>query len=126
MNTINLGSVIRWCAGIFLITLGILELNAQQALLPGIGTVSLPFGAGNEVLNVIAALIELGAGIVIILASFRVSVVGVHRILIPAVAVVWLLRIIYSFLFQNPPTHDFLFWLNELSIESRPRLAFLS
>jgi hypothetical protein len=119
MKHMDIALLIRVFAGLFLFSLGLVELNAQQAFLQGVFRgITQPFGADAGALNTIAALIELAAGIMLVASLFLSINASAYRILMLAVIVVWLGRIVYRYLFAGFVEPDFLLWLKGLSFDA--------
>ncbi len=119
MKHIDAGFFIRLFGGLFLISLGIIELNAQSSFLQGVFRgVALPFGSGAGVLNTVASLIELAGGITLITTLFTHIRVSLYRFIVAAALLVWLARIVYQYLLTGFLEPDLLLWVKSFSIDA--------
>jgi uncharacterized membrane protein YphA (DoxX/SURF4 family) len=119
MKHLDFGLLIRIFSGLFLIALGLTELNAQQAFLHGVFRgITQPFGADAGALNTIAALVELAAGLLLVAGLFLHIRGSVYRVVMIAVFIAWIGRIIYHSLFAGFMEPDFLLWLKGFSFDA--------
>lgn len=102
----------------FLITLGLVGLVHWNSDLAQLGRgINRVFGRANNPFNLIAAIVELAAGL-IVLAGVFFSVKS--RLLYAAtlvIAILWAVRIVAGFFARNAFEPDFLIWLNRLTAD---------
>ena len=108
-------SVIQIVVALFLFTLGLIGIIDWSSGMAQFGrSMSRLFGAANNPLNIIVAIIELAAGVIVFAALF----VNVRSRLVywltVIIAILWVVEIIIGFFAQGPFEPDFLIWLNRL------------
>jgi hypothetical protein len=103
---------------LFLITLGIVGLaesnsrGAQTARwLNGL------FGRADNPVNLVVAIAELVAGIIVGLALFVPIERRVIWIACIVIVILWIINILFVFFFNNTFAPDFAIWLNGLSVD---------
>jgi len=110
--------VLQVVVAVFLITLGLAEIIHWDSDLARIGRgVNRVFGRANDPVSLIAAMVELGAGL-IVLAGVFFSVRS--RLLYAAtlvIAVLWALRILFGFFTRQVFEPDLVIWLNRLAAD---------
>ncbi len=103
---------------VFLITLGIAGLTQWNSRLNELGrSLSRLFGRPDNPFNLIAAIAELVAGIIIGLAlvvSMESRVIWISCLVI---VILWIVKILWVFVFNNAFEPDFVSWLNALSAD---------
>ncbi len=108
-------SVMQIVVALFLFTLGlvgIIDWNSNAAQFGR--SLNRLFGAGNDPINIIVAIVELAAGVIVFAGLFinvRSRLVYWLTIII---AVLWVVEIIIGFFAQRPFEPDFIIWLNRL------------
>ncbi len=103
---------------LFLITLGIVGLTEYNSRLNEIGrSLNRLFGRADNPVNLITALAELIAGIIIGLALFIPVEKRVLWIACLVIAILWILKILFGYVFYNIFEPDFVTWLNALSAD---------
>jgi hypothetical protein len=103
---------------LFLVTLGIVGLTEYNSNLNQLGrSLNRLIGRADNPINLITAIAELVAGIIVGLALF-VPVAG-RTIWIASlvIAILWILKILWVFFFNNIFEPDFVVWLNSLSAD---------
>jgi hypothetical protein len=118
-SSLDIAKLLPVFSALFLIFLALVELNAQQAFFRGaFRGVSLPFGSDAGVLNTVASLIELAAGIVITATLFASVPQKVFHYVTLAVFIVWIARMGYFYIFAGFVEPDFLIWMKNLSFDA--------
>jgi hypothetical protein len=103
---------------LFLITLGIVGLTEYNSRLSEIGRgLNRLFGRADNPVNLITAVAELVAGIIIGLALFVPVEKRVLWTVCLVIAILWILKILFVFVFYNIFEPDFVTWLNALSAD---------
>ena len=103
---------------IFLITLGIVGLTDYNSNLNQLGrSLNRLVGRADNPINLITAIAELVAGILIGLALFVPLGKRIIWIVCLVIAILWILKILWVFVFYNIFEPDFVTWLNALSAD---------
>jgi hypothetical protein len=113
--TFDAVSVIQVVVAIFLFTLGLIGIIDWNSNLAQFGRgLNRLFGRANDPFNIIVAIVELAAGVIVFAALF----VGVKSRLLYwltiVIAILWVVEIIIAFFAQGPFEPDFIVWLNRL------------
>ena len=112
--------------GIFLITLGIAEIMAYDSGIARLGrSIAGAFGGSSGALNLVAAVVELAAGVVVVAALFAPVGRQVFTVSMWVIVILWGLRILYWFVFTDLLEPDFVVWLNGLSRDAVIGLSLL-
>lgn len=107
--------------GLFFITLGIAALADYNTALSQIGrSLGRAFGGGSEFMEVVVAILELAAGVVLVVALFAPVRARVLFVACIVILVLWGLRILYFHVFNDLGGPNFLVWLNRLSLDLIP------
>jgi len=117
-------SVIQIIVAVFLFTLGligILEWNSSAAQF-GRGLTRL-FGGANNPMNVIIAILELAAGVIVFAALFVMVKSRILYVLTFIIAILWIVEIIIGFFAYGVFEPNFVVWLNGLSADAIILLA---
>ena len=111
-------TILQIVVAVFLITLGLMGIIHYNSDLAQFGRgLSKVFGRTNNPMNIIVAIVELVAG-VIVFAGFFLAVKS--KLLYTAtlvIAVFWIIQIIISFFASNFAEPDFIVWLNRLAAD---------
>jgi hypothetical protein len=103
---------------VFLFTLGLIGIIDWNSNISQFGrSLNRLFGAGNNPVNIIVAIVELAAGVIVfagIFVNVRSRLVYWLTIII---AVLWVVEIIIGFFAQRPFQPDFIIWLNRLAAD---------
>jgi hypothetical protein len=103
---------------LFLITLGIVGLAEYNSRLNELGrSLSRLFGRPDNPVNLIVAIAELVAGILIGVALFAPIGRRVIWVACIIIGVLWIINILWVFFFNNAFEPDFAIWLNGLSAD---------
>jgi hypothetical protein len=110
--------VLQIVMAVFLITLGLIGIINYNSDLAQFGRdLNRVFGRPGNPINLIAAIVELVAGVIVLAAVF---VYVRSRLLFFAtlvIAILWIVRIIISLFAQDLFEPNFLVWLNRLSAD---------
>lgn len=105
------------------IATGILGINSYNSggaeLLRGINKA---FGGSNDVITIIMSVIELVAGVLLVIALFDIIPSRLLSILLVAIFVYWAINILMAFVFDGFFEPTFIKWLAALS----PQLVILT
>lgn len=103
---------------LFLITLGIVGLTEYNSRLSELGrSLNRLFGRADNPVNLIVAIAELVAGIIIGLALFVPIERRVIWVCCIVIVILWIINILFVFFFNNTFAPDFAIWLNGLSAD---------
>jgi hypothetical protein len=103
---------------LFLITLGIVGLTEYNSNLNQLGrSLNRLIGRADNPINLIVAIAELVAGILIGLALFVPLEKRIVWIACLIIAILWIIKILWVFVFNNAFEPDFIVWLNALSAD---------
>ena len=108
-------SAIRIVVALFLFTLGLIGIIDWNSGMAQFGrSMNRLFGTGNNPLNIIVAVMEMVAGVIVFAGLF----VNVRSRLVywltMIIAILWVVEIFIGFFAQGPFEPDFLIWLNRL------------
>ena len=111
-------SVMQIVVAVFLFTLGLIGIVDYNSGLSQFGRdLNRLFGRANDPINIIVAVVELAAGLIVFAALF----ISVHNRLIYwltiIIAILWIIEIIVAFFAQGAFEPDFLIWLNRLAAD---------
>ena len=103
---------------LFLVTLGIVGLTEYNSRLSELGrSLNRFFGRPDNPVNLIAAIAELVAGIIIGIALFLPLERRVIWVACLVIAILWIIKILWVYVFYNIFEPDFVTWLNGLSAD---------
>ena len=111
-------SVIQIVVAVFLFTLGLIGIidwnsNASEF---GRGLNRL-FGRANDPFNLIVAIVELAAGVIVFAGLFVNVKSRLLYVLTIVIAILWVVEIIIGFFAQSPFEPNFIVWLNRLAAD---------
>lgn len=110
--------VVQIVLAAFLITLGLLGITQWNSNLNQFGReLNRFFGGTNNPFNLIVAIVELVAGLIVLAGVF---VSGQASLLFAAtlvISILWAILIVINFFAQDPFQPDFLTWLNRLTMD---------
>ncbi len=110
--------ILQIAVAVFLITLGIVGLAQWNSRLAEFGrSLNRLIGRSDNPVNLIVAIAELVAGILIALALFLPIERRVIWIAGLVIAILWIIKILWVFVFNNAFEPDFASWLNALSAD---------
>jgi hypothetical protein len=103
---------------LFLVTLGIAGLTAYNSNLSEFGrSVNRFFGRPDNPFDLIVAIAELVAGIILGLVIFVPIAKRTVWLACVVIAILWVVKILWVFVFNNAFEPDFITWLNQLSAD---------
>jgi hypothetical protein len=111
-------SVMQIAVAVFLFTLGligIIDWNSSIAQF-GRGLTRL-FGRANDPFNLIIAIIELAAGVIVFIGLFVSTTNRLLFWLTIVIGILWIVEIIIGFFAQGPFEPSFIVWLNRLTAD---------
>lgn len=111
---INSYFFLQLCLGIFFIILGVWGITSYNSRAAGI----MRYFGRNDLLNLIVAVIQLAAGVLLAINLFVPVSEGLKRIFYIALFVVWALCIILALVVNNFLKPDLLAWLYEVAWRS--------
>jgi hypothetical protein len=117
-------SIMQIIVAVFLFTLGVIGVMewSSSAAQFGRGLTRL-FGGANNPVNLIVAILELGAGVIVFAALFITVKSRIIYILTFIIAVLWIVEIIIGFFAYGAFEPDFVVWLNRLAADAIILLA---
>jgi hypothetical protein len=102
----------------FLITLGLIGIINYSSDLAQLGRdLNIVFGRANNPINLIAAIIELIAGVIVLAAVFFYVQSRWIFVATLVIAILWAVRIIINLFAQDIFEPTFLIWLNRLAAD---------
>ena len=108
-------AVIQIVVAIFLFTLGLIGIIDWNSNISQFGRgLNRLFGRANDPFNIIVAIVELAAGVVVFAGLFINVRSRLLYWLTIVIAILWVVEIIIGFFAQRPFEPDFLIWLNRL------------
>ena len=111
-------TVLQIVVAVFLFTLGLIgvtEWNSNHAQFGrSLGHL---FGRADNPLNLIVAVVEMAAGVIVFIALFITVTNRLIYVLTLIIAILWVVEIIVSFFGQDPFKPDFLVWLNRFAAD---------
>ena len=111
--------VLQIVMAVFLITLGLIGIINWDSGLAQFGRdLSRVFGRPNNPINLIAAIVELVAGVIVLAAVFVYVRSRVLFVATLVIAILWVVRIFISLFAQDIFEPNFLVWLNRLAADS--------
>jgi len=111
-------SVLQIVVAVFLITLGIIGIVDWNTTASQFGRgLTRIFGGANNPLNIIIAIVELAAGVIIIGALFVMVQSRIIYILTLIIAILWIVEIIIGFFAEGIFQPNFVVWLNRLAAD---------
>jgi hypothetical protein len=110
--------VLQIVMAVFLITLGLIGIINYNSDLAQFGRdLNRVFGRPNNPINLIAAIAELVAGVIVLAAVFVYVQSRIIFIATLIIVILWAVRIIISLFAQDIFEPTFLIWLNRLSAD---------
>jgi len=110
--------VLQIVMAVFLITLGLIGIINWDSGLAQFGRdLNRVFGRPNNPINLIAAIVELVAGVIVLAAVFVYVRSRVLFVATLVIAILWVVRIIISLFAQGLFEPNFLVWLNRLAAD---------
>ena len=111
-------TVLQIVVAVFLFTLGLIGLVDWNSSLAQFGrSVSRLFGRADNPLNLIVAVVEMAAGVIVFIALFVTVANRLIYVLTLIIAILWVVEIIIAFFGQDPFKPDFLLWLNRFAAD---------
>ena len=110
--------VIQIVVAIFLFTLGLIGIINWNSGASEFGRgLNRLFGRANDPFNIIVAIVELAAGVIVCAGLFVTVRSRLLYWLTMVIAILWVVEIIIGFFAQNAFEPDFIIWLNRLSAD---------
>ena len=107
--------VIQVVVAIFLFTLGLIGIIDWNSNISQFGRgLNRLFGRANDPFNIIVAIVELAAGVIVFAGLFINVRSRLLYWLTIVIAILWVVEIIIGFFAQGPFEPDFIIWLNRL------------
>ena len=117
-STFDASLVLQISLVLFLITLGVVGLTEYNSNLNQLGrSLNRLIGRADNPVNLIMSIAELVAGILVGLALFVPLEKRTIWIACLVIAILWILKILWVFVFYNAFEPDFVTWLNALSAD---------
>jgi len=117
-QTVTVTTILQIVIAVFLVTLGLIGIIHYNSDMAQIGRgLNKLFGRANNPLNLVVAIAELAAGVIVFAGLFFAVR---SRLLFAAtlvIAVLWIVHIVLSFFVGNFAEPDLLVWLNRLSAD---------
>ena len=116
--TFDAVTVLQIVVAVFLFTLGLIGLVDWNSGLAQFGrSVNRLFGRADNPLNLIVAIVEMAAGVIVFIALFITVANRLIYVLTLVIAILWVVEIIVAFFGQDPFKPDFLVWLNRFAAD---------
>ena len=116
--TFDAVSVIQIVVAIFLFTLGLIGIVDWNSNVSQFGRgLNRLFGRANDPFNIIVAIVELAAGVIVCAGLFVNVRSRLLYWLTIVIAILWVVEIIIGFFAQGPFEPDFIIWVNRLSAD---------
>jgi hypothetical protein len=115
---VDVVTILQIVVAVFLVTLGLIAIvhyDSDPARL-GRGMNRL-FGRANNPLNLVVAIIEVVAGVIVFAGVFFAVQSKLLYAATLVIAVLWIIQIILSFFASNFAEPDFIIWLNRLAAD---------
>jgi hypothetical protein len=117
-------SIMQIVVAVFLLTLGLIGLMGWSSGAAQFGRdLTRLFGGANSPFNLIVAILELAAGVIVFAALFVTMRSRILNILTFIIAILWVVEILISFFAYDVFQPDFVIWLNRLAAETIILLA---
>jgi hypothetical protein len=111
-------AILQIVVGVFLITLGLIGIIHYNSDLAQFGRgMGKLFGRSGNPLNMIVAIVELGAGVIVFAGLFLAVKSKLLYSATLVIALLWIIQIVISFFAANFAEPDFIVWLNRLAAD---------
>ena len=115
---VDVVTILQIVVAVFLITLGLIGIIHYNSDLAQLGRgMNKIFGRANNPLNLIVAIVELVAGVIVFAGVFMALKSKLLYAATLVIAVLWIIQIIISFFASNFAEPDFIVWLNRLAAD---------
>ena len=115
---VDVVTILQIVVAVFLITLGLIGIIHYNSDLAQLGRgMNKIFGRANNPLNLIVAIVELVAGVIVFAGVFMAVKSKLLYAATLVIAVLWIIQIIISFFASNFAEPDFIVWLNRLAAD---------
>jgi uncharacterized membrane protein YphA (DoxX/SURF4 family) len=115
---VDVVTILQIVVAVFLITLGLIGIIHYNSDLAQLGRgMSKLFGRANNPLNLIVAIVELVAGVIVLAGVFMAVKSRLLYAATLVIAILWIIQIIISFFASNFAEPDFIVWLNRLAAD---------
>ena len=117
-GAVDVVTILQIVVAVFLITLGLIGIIHYNSDLAQLGRgMNKIFGRANNPLNLIVAIVELVAGVIVFAGVFMAVKSKLLYAATLVIAVLWIIQIIISFFASNFAEPDFIVWLNRLAAD---------
>jgi hypothetical protein len=108
-------SIIQILVAVFLFTLGLIGIIAWNSNASEFGRgLSRLFGRASDPFNIIVAIVELAAGVIVFAALFVDVASRLIYVVTIVIGILWIVEIIIGFFARSPFEPNFIVWLNRL------------
>jgi len=115
---VDVVTILQIVVAVFLITLGLIGIIHYNSDLAQLGRgMNKIFGRANNPMNLIVAIVELVAGVIVFAGVFMAVKSKLLYAATLVIAVLWIIQIIISFFASNFAEPDFIVWLNRLAAD---------
>jgi hypothetical protein len=116
--SVDLITILQIVVAVFLVTLGLIAIIHFNSDLARFGRgMNRLFGRGNDPLNLVVAIIEVVAGVIVFAGVFFAVQSKLLYAATLVIAILWIIQIILSFFASNFAEPDFIIWLNRLAAD---------
>jgi len=116
--TFDAVTILQIVVAVFLFTLGLIGVADWNSNLAQFGrSLNHLFGRGDNPLNLVVAVVEMAAGVIVFIALFITVTNRLIYVLTLIISILWVVEIIVTFFGQDPFKPDFLVWLNRLAAD---------
>ncbi|MBA7568592.1 hypothetical protein ES708_10323 [subsurface metagenome] len=115
---VDVTTILQIVVAVFLITLGLIGIIHYNSNLAQFGRgMNRLFGRANDPLNLVVAIIEIVAGVIVFAGVFFAVQSKLLYAATLVIAVLWIIQIILSFFASNFAEPDLIVWLNRLTAD---------
>ncbi len=115
---VDVTTILQIVVAVFLITLGLIGIIHYNSNLAQFGRgMNRLFGRANDPLNLVVAIIEIVAGVIVFAGVFFAVQSKLLYAATLVIAVLWIIQIILSFFASNFAEPDLIVWLNRLAAD---------
>jgi len=115
---VDVTTILQIVVAVFLITLGLIGITHYNSNLAQFGRgMNRLFGRANDPLNLVVAIIEIVAGVIVFAGVFFAVQSKLLYATTLVIAILWIIQIILSFFASNFAEPDLIVWLNRLAAD---------
>ena len=115
---VDVTTILQIVVAVFLITLGLIGITHYNSNLAQFGRgMNRLFGRANDPLNLVVAIIEIVAGVIVFAGVFFAVQSKLLYAATLVIAILWIIQIILSFFASNFAEPDLIVWLNRLAAD---------